>query len=79
MLLRLLLARKGHYPGTERRADGQENPEHRNQAVSDSPRHHLPPGLREYSGYGVADKGSPRLAGDAACLVPFAPEYRTIL
>src|SRR5438132_8436325 len=47
MLLRLLLVRKGHHPYTERRADGQENPEHREHAVSDSPRHHLPPVLRE--------------------------------
>ena len=56
MLLRLLLARKGHHPGTERRADGQENPEHREHAVCDSPRHHLPPVLRECSSDGDYSK-----------------------
>src|SRR6516164_3730099 len=43
MLVRLLLALKHHHPGTERRADTQENSEHRDQPISDSSLHHLPP------------------------------------
>jgi tRNA-binding protein len=73
MLLRLLLARKGHHPGTERRADAQENPEHREHAVSDSPRHHLPPVLRECSSDGDYSKRGVELT------VNFGDHKRSIL
>src|SRR6516164_10715006 len=49
MLLRLLLGLKHHHAGTERRADSQENPEHRNQRGTDSPHHRLPPVLQNCS------------------------------